>query len=82
MKQVEEEEKLHAVHFDHEFHSVNESKETVVGDVDTLFDFNLSRSASAINNGMIHERTLSTGAETPYYSSHSDGFDIGRTLIT
>ena len=48
---------------------MNESNEAVVGDMNTMSD-NSRRP--------IHNRTISTGAETPFSFALSEGFDLGK----
>lgn len=55
----------------------NESNEAVV-DMNTMVD--LSREHDNANV-RVNDRTLSTGAETPFSFNLSDGFDLGTPFI-
>jgi hypothetical protein len=52
--------------------TINESNEAVVGDLNTMED-----DSNNHLNEPIHNRTISTGAETPYSFALSNGFDLG-----
>lgn len=56
---------------------MNESNEAVVGDLNTMEDDSNNHLNEAINN-----RTMSTGAETPFSFVLSEGFDLGNSFLT
>ena len=56
---------------------INESNEAVVGDLNTMEDDSNNHLNEAINN-----RTMSTGAETPFSFVLSEGFDLGISILT
>jgi hypothetical protein len=53
---------------------LNESNEAVMGDLNTMED-----DSNEHLNERIHNRTISTGAETPFSFALSDGFDLGTS---
>ena len=54
----------------------NDSIEAVVGDLNTMEDESHNHMLDAIDN-----RTMSTGAETPFSFVFSEGFDLGTHLM-
>lgn len=53
---------------------LNESNEAVMGDLNTMED-----DSNEHLNERIHNRTISTGAETPFSFALSEGFDLGTS---
>jgi len=72
-REVEEEE---LPHFYVNHNQNNESNEAVVGDLNTMEDDSNTRLNEPIRN-----RTISTGAETPFSFALSNGFDLGTHKI-
>ena len=60
--------------------NMNESNEAVMGDQNTMEDD--ANPNNPLLNEPINNRTMSTGAETPFSFALSNGFDLGMLCLT